>query len=541
MADNGDHDIFSQFAAPEDVSHTLPPGIIPQRHKVPEWSDPSVPPLDLDAIFSDDIFSQFTVPEDVPNALPPDVIPQRHTGPGWSDPTVTPIDLDAVFSGDLKLTNTKDGVCRQKANRNIVEMADAICHRFEFASISGGLAAYHPPRWRIMGRQESIPFIAGLVKRLFPREAGFLTARQYGDICFHILNHKNTRHLSKVPVPDHDYLCCADYLYDWHSHECIPHDSSYLCFSSLALNAKDIGRCSGEYWERFLEDLTGGNPDLRQRILEVIGVILSGYPSKSFFLLEGAGDTGKSQLANVLRDILGTDTCFALTSVSQLGDRWTLGSLPGKLLCVCGDVPDVPLTKGAIGTIKQMTGGDLVHGERKYQNPISFMNTAKLLFISNHPLQLPETDQALLNRLVSIPCRNAIPKNRQIPNLHQHLHEEAGYIVGLAMDALVELESRNGVFTPLPPELEIGVVRAPDAEQDIIEFVRNCCVLDENASCPVNEMFQAFQDYYPECRMDRTQFSKYLYRLYPQVTKGRSKTARKYCGLRLIDSATSQS
>lgn len=540
MADNEEYDIFSQFASLEDASHIPPSGVIPQRHKTPDWGDPSAPPLDLDSVFPGDVFSQFMASEDVLYTFPPGMIPQRHTNPGWDDPTVAPIDLDAAFSGDLKLTDTKEGICRQKANHNIIEIVDAICHRYEFASLSGSLAVYHPPCWRIMERQESMRFVTGIIKHLFPHEAGYLSVRQYREICFHIQHHKNTICLSEIPTPDYNYLCCKDHLYDWHSRECIPHDSSYLWFSSLALGAEDIGRCSGEYWERFLEDLTGGNPALRQRVLEVIGVILSGYPSKSFFLLEGEGDTGKSQLANVLRDILGPETCFALNGISQLADRWTTGSLLGKLLCVCGDVPDTPLTKGAVGTIKQLTGGDLIRGERKYKDPVSFMSTAKLLFVSNHPLQLSDADQALLDRLVSIPCRNPIPKSRQIPNLHKHLHEEAGYIVGLAMEALVELEARNGVFTPLPSDLQVEVVRVPDAEQDIIDFVRHRCVLDQIASCSVSSAFQAFQDYTPECGIDRTQFSKLLYRLYPQVTSGRSKTERKYCGLRLADSPTSR-
>lgn len=91
----------------------------------------------------------------------------------------------------------------------------------------------------------------------------------------------------------------------------------------------------------------------------------------------GESGTGKSQLSNFLRNLLENDACFALNDISQLGERWTTGSLLGKLLCICGDVPNAPLTSKAIGTIKQLTGDDLIRGEFKYQNAFTFENTAK--------------------------------------------------------------------------------------------------------------------------------------------------------------------
>lgn len=324
-------------------------------------------------------------------------------------------------------------------------------------------------------------------------------------------------------------------MYDWRSGECLPHSSSYMRFSYLDLDAETIGNCDGTHWKIFLDNLTDGNPALYQRILEVLGDILSGYPSKSFFFLVGESNTGKSQIANFLKGILGKSACAALNDVSQLGHQWTPATLFGKLLCICGDMPNAPLDSKTIGTIKQLTGDHLIRGERKYQNPFTFENTAKLLFVSNYPLQIPDQyrEAALMNRLVAIPCHNPVPHDRQIPQLHLHLAREAGYIVALAMDALKELIARNGEFTPLPAELEGEMVQISDIEQDIKDFVDMCCILEPDAYISVRDMYSAFQTFIPGSPLDKTQFSKLLCNLYPQIERGRSKDERRFCGIRL--------
>ena len=477
-----------------------------------------------------------TVPSSgVADCLPLDLLPQRHQRPTWRDSSVNPPELVQIFAADLKLTQANEGIRSQKATRNITEIAEAICRRYEFAAISGRLAVYQPPCWRLKRKEETMNFFVRATKQLFPDDSKYLSDRQYNEIAFQALHAESTEHLKNIPTPDYRYLACRDSLYDWHTGECLPHGSADYRFAVLDLDAASIGNCDGPHWELFLDDLTGGDDALRQRILEVIGVILSGFPSKSFFLLEGESGTGKSQLVNFLRDVLGESACLALNHLSQLGDRFTTGAIFGKLLCLCGDVPNAPLTPKAIGAIKQLTGDDLIRGEFKYKDIFTFENTANLLFVSNYPLQIPdqEHEDALLDRLVVIPCRYPVPKALQIAKLHEHLHKEAGYIIRLAMEALIDLEARNGIFTPLPEFLEYKSVQSPDSEQLLRDFVKNCCQLKEDAACTVDEIFQAFKTYTPSSKFDVTAFSKLLCRIFPEVRRSRTGKARGYQGIQL--------
>lgn len=506
-----------------------------------EFSGPRQEPSQNQKSSVESIFSQFIAPmSETPDALPEGFIPQHHSPPEpYNDSSVDFLEWESIFCNDLKLTDTNEGLRSQKVSRNISEIADALQHRYEFASVSGSLAVYESPCWRVMLREEVIRFISETVSALFPEEVKYLSSRQRTEIAELLFYHSKTKQLWEVPLPDYHYLCCRDYMYDWRSGECLPHDSSFLRFSSLDLNAEEIGNRDGPYWEQFLDNMTGNDPCLRQRILEMIGVILSGYPSKSFFFLEGESNTGKSQLANFLKDILGKSACTALNDISQLGQRWTPGSMFGKLLCLCGDMPNAPLDSKAIGTIKQLTGDDLIRGEFKYKDAFTFENTAKLLFVSNYPLQIPNQYQetALLNRLIVVPCRNPVPPEQQIPALHRWLHQEAGYIVNLALEALRELEDRNGVFTPLAENDCLSLIRMSEEEKQIRDFVQDCCILREDASCKVGDLFRPFQRYAPEVQLAPANFSKLIYQLFPQVKSGRSSQARMFYGICLADSS----
>lgn len=531
------------------VPESFPDGLVPSHHVEPVLNDSILPEPDWDKTFcgaysTGQLDSGIDMPMDfaasggqLSEAFPAGLVPRHHMDPALNDPTLPEPNWEKAISADLKLTDAKGGLHSQKANQDIAKIANAIRNRYEFMSISGKLAVYEPPCWRSMERGDTLCFVKKVVERLFPEEQDYLDSRQYDQIIFHLQYDHRIAHLKTLPRPAYQYLCCRDGMYHWPSRTVLPHDSSFQRFSYLNIDAASIGNRDGTHWEIFLDNITGGNPALRQRILEMLGVILSGYPSKSFFFLRGESGTGKSQFVNSIQDILGKISCIALNDILQLGERWTAGSMFGKLLCFCGDMPAAPLNSKTIGTIKQLTGDDLIRGELKYKDAFVFENTAKLLFVSNYPLQIPNRDreQALLERLVEIPFLKPVPKESQIPAFHERLYEGAGYIVGLAMEALNELDSRNGVFTPLPEAFALSVVQAPNDERSVQEFIEEHFVLEEGASCLVSEVFRMFKAYYPEVKIGAPQFSKLLYRLYPQVRPDRSKEARKYSGLRPMD------
>ena len=398
-----------------------------------------------------------------------------------------------------RLTDADAGLFRQKTDLNLSELTAFLQDSFDFLELGGQLAIYGAPCWKIVPPRQAQAQISALLQRTYERASRFLGSYQLDEVVKKLTNSSKTRHIDAIPPPDPSLLCCQNALYRWHDHQILEPCADDLRFSHLEVCAQDIAPDPTPSFDDFLTTVTDGDADLETRILEMIGVVLTGYPSKSFFVFEGVSDSGKSQLAKFLKGILGETSCFAVNSINQLASRWTTGMLPGKLLCVCSDVPDKPLNANAVGTIKQLTGDDPIHGELKYQSPFVFESTAKLLFLSNFPLRIfgSRQDDALRRRQVRIPFNHSVPLERQIPHLHRLLLDEAGGIIWKALEALSDFERRNGIFTPLSDDAggNTPFPLEPTAADCVAEFIRECCKLEPSESTAVHELYALYAQF----------------------------------------------
>lgn len=230
-----------------------------------------------------------------------------------------------------------------------------------------------------------------------------------------------------------------------------------------------------------------------------------------------------------------------VNDVNQISNPQVTGVLPGKLLLVCQDAPDTELSAHSVAVIKEMTGGDPIFGNPKYQQPFVFDNTAKLLFLSNFPLRLYRgtSDDAFLARMIQVPFRFSVPRERQIDDLHKKLFGEAGGIIWKALDALQALEERGGVFTKVEIEPDEVFSRMPPTDRErIMAFVQNCCVMDQGASITVAELYSAFlrfdrQKYPDSMCIEKNIFSRVLNQSGLSIQSYRTSNDRGYRGIRL--------
>ncbi len=310
-------------------------------------------------------------------------------------------------------------------------------------------------------------------------------------------------------------------------------------FSCLNMSVKDIGKGDGKYFEAYANNMSGGDWRKRKRYLQSLGTMISGYRLKKIFLFLGPHDTGKTQGGNLLRLIIGEKAMFSITDPNELSDRWTFGCLPGKRLCYCPDASKIPLSQQTIAAIKQLTGGDLLRAERKYQDPFTFVNEANLLFVSNYPL-CGHYDEALLSRLVVVPFQNSIEPSKQIPDLAQKLYAERGYIVGQALLALRELIQNNFEFTPV--ECESGFISGFSQTSDYIEdFFADCCEEIPDSCESTKALFDAYQSYCTENALtaltDSGVFGRQLSLKFPKLERTRNaggSGVRGFFGIKLL-------
>lgn len=118
---------------------------------------------------------------------------------------------------------------------------------------------------------------------------------------------------------------------------------------------------------------------------------------KTFMMLYGPSNTGKSVLIRFLTALIGESNTSAL-SIQELQQRFYPAKLYGKLLNACGDNAALPLS--AIENLKKITGNDPIMFESKGKDPFFFVPFTKLLFSFNQlPLQLEEKSNAFYRRV----------------------------------------------------------------------------------------------------------------------------------------------
>ncbi|MGB7901438.1 MAG: phage/plasmid primase, P4 family [Halobacteriota archaeon] len=195
-------------------------------------------------------------------------------------------------------------------------------------------------------------------------------------------------------------------------------------------------------------------PDDILLIEEILGdVLYRSYWHKKGVMLLGPGDNGKSVFFYVEGSMLGTEN-IATRSLQDIDrDRFAKADLFGKYANIYADIPNTSLR--TTGTFKMLTGGDRINAERKYQQPFTFVNYAKLHFSANELPYTKDQTPAFFDRwlLIELPYRFVDdPQSKYEKKRDPHLLEklttdkELSGVLNIALDGLDRLLA-NGQFT----------------------------------------------------------------------------------------------
>lgn len=414
--------------------------------------------------------------------------------------------------------------------------------QLELRVYNGDLCEFRPPCWtRLDSRACTIR-----LKELFRQHSldTHLGTSDYREL-YHALCTNPALQGGEYPEPPLHCLNLRDATYDIGRDAFYPHNPGDGFFHALELTSDElISPGDGSVFEAFISSVSGGAPDVRQQVLELIALACTGYQVKSFFVLVGPSGTGKSQFGRFLVELLGHENATAIGGVHELGSRFALAGMEDKQLAVCMDLPDTPLPAAAIGTLKTAVGDDVKRVEAKYQNPKTIRRGPLWLFASNHPLRLPNISQeeAFLKRMILIPFLHAVPPDRQIPQLYKKLLDETPYILAQSIQAYRQLMGRSFILTrsDIPPEYYPGEGREEVAA--VKAFVEQCCVADADCEITTEELFRTFSLISaPGAPINKVAFSRTIARLFAawdgvsEVKRAAGTNQRGYRGIRLFE------
>ena len=225
---------------------------------------------------------------------------------------------------------------------------------------------------------------------------------------------------------------------------------SPMYFVTFTLNCDyplDPSTVACPFFEKYLQDVSGGDVLLIARIWEFLGYILTqDVNAKAIFLLQGVRNSGKSALTNLIEAFFPKAVRSALDA-HDMGEKFEVGECEDKLVCICSDMPAEALSDKAVSNMKKLSGRDTISSAVKYKSRKEFSFTGKIIMVTNHPLLLKHDDQAFWERIVAIPFRYQIPRELQIHNLEEKLMAEMPAIASRAILAYFNLRNNHYRFS----------------------------------------------------------------------------------------------
>jgi putative DNA primase/helicase len=316
-----------------------------------------------------------------------------------------------------------------------------------------------------------------------------------------------------------------------------PHSPKHLFTTGIPVRYDPTATCPRVL--QFLAEITPAE-DL-EVLFEIFGWCLDMHsPIQRWVILWGAGENGKSTYLRLLQGFLGDENCSHVTLHDLMSNRFSSSDLFGKRANIVADLPSTTVHEA--GMLKSLTGGDTIRAERKFENPFSFRNTAKLVFSANRTPEIKEDEPAFWRRviLIDFPYRFKGDKaDKQLPEKLTTERELSG-LLNFALEKRKALKEREA-FDYRHSEDEVKE-RYIQRSNPVGVFIEECCEVGSDTWLMVGkeELYQAYVRFAEEAQVEplgKKQFGRRLKGiLRRRLTEGQDKNHRSvWRGLALKD------
>jgi P4 family phage/plasmid primase-like protien len=230
------------------------------------------------------------------------------------------------------------------------------------------------------------------------------------------------RGLAKLPEDDerkapcwldgHDepVIACRNCLVRLSDGEKLEHTADYFNLMALPFDYEPNLPVS-QRWLEFLDQVFNGDQDVISTLQLWFGYVLTGRTDlEQALFLFGPGRSGKGTIVHVLQALVGMAACAALSGKQFQGSTFAYEPLMGKSLAVLSD-DRVRFGKELVEAFLKITGRDLASINRKNKVGISDYIAARIVFLSNVFLGLPDDTGAIRERLIVLHTPNVYTKD----------------------------------------------------------------------------------------------------------------------------------
>ena len=299
------------------------------------------------------------------------------------------------------------------------------------------------------------------------------------------------RDISKIATAFNtgEYINLQDGMLDLNAFELYDHSPDYL--STVQLPFKYHANNLTPVFEKYLDDITCGDNELKKVLQEMLGYCLSSstVAEKAFFLV-GSGCNGKSVLAKLIQLLVGEGN-YSNTSLSALGGSFGLSSLVNSNVNIAAEN-----TNGRVNSeiFKAVVSGDTVEVNRKYKDALSVKLHAKLVLLFN---DLPETDDlsfGFFRKILIIPFDKTFTGENIDVDLIKKLEKELSGIFQWALQGLERLRNNNYVFSSCA-RCEQALEKYKKSLNPVAEYIASNLIINSEKSMKRSDIYRAYTQY----------------------------------------------
>lgn len=272
-------------------------------------------------------------------------------------------------------------------------------------------------------------------------------------------------------------------VWDIEKRELLPHDSKYLQTLQIPHEVGEYRKFKDTRLYGFFKKTGLAKEDIKMLLKYMAYCLTMDYGLKTFMILCGQSNTGKSVLIRFFESLIGKENVSSL-SMHELNMRFYPAELYNRLLNSCADNSSLPLS--SIENLKKITGGDQIMHEKKGKEPFFFVPFCKLIFSFNQlPLQLEERSNAFYKRMRILFMNQELFLNNEYVN-DLCSEESVSEVIPYLLSLLPVLE------IPRTPTSDKYVEALRQDSDSIHAFISKMCEKDRTYSIGKNSLYDAY-------------------------------------------------
>lgn len=272
-----------------------------------------------------------------------------------------------------------------------------------------------------------------------------------------------------------------------------PHAQNDYMTVAYGVDYNPAAQCNE--WVKFLYDTFDGDTESITLLQQWFGYMLSSnYDHHKVLAMVGVQRSGKSTIARLLRDLMGTSNVCG-GALSNLTDAPFLRMMSDKAGLIVADAEKrlAPHISDLVASrIKAITGNDEISYDRKFKSMVSHVFPTRITIVCNSMPALFDDSGALGARVMPLVFNNSV-LGREDPRLYDRLHAELEGILLWAVAGYQSLQAAGRFIIPEASRQESEAI--DESYSPLKRFAEDCLVRtsDSNDRISTKELYDIYR------------------------------------------------